>query len=159
MWSINAFLYSYHLYLFGFSVHAFFLSILSFLSFYLSLLSFLSLSLFTTTTFYTIYHCGVYHFYLSIAFSSFWCPSRTAHWPAGYSTTTSIQSVLVAPLSIPRKNCFSCFLPLSIFTPLIQIRVKLPHHLPLCHASSGPSPYLPLLGEMSSKQNISLKKV
>ena len=117
-----------------------------------------SFSLFTTTPFYTIYHGGVYYFYPSIAFSSLWCPSKTAHWLTGCSATTSAQNVLVALLSIPRKNCLSCFLPLSVFTPLIQIRVKLPHYLPLCHALSGPSPYLPLLGEMSSQQNISPKE-
>ena len=158
MWSIDACLYSYQLYLSVFSMRSFFLSILSFLSFYLSFLLFLSLSLFTTTPFHTIYHGGVYYFYPSIAFSSLWCPSKTAHWLTGCSATTSAQNVLVAPLSIPRKNCLSCFLPLSVFTPLIQIRVKLPHYLPLCHALSGPSPYLPLLGEMSSQQNISPKE-
>ena len=79
------------------------------------------------------------------------CPSSTAHWPVNCPATTSTQSVLVAPLSIPRQNCLSCFLPLFVFTSLIRIRIKPPHYIPLWHASSGPSIYLPLLGEMSSQ--------
>ena len=43
------------------------------------------------------------------------CPSRTAHWFAGCSTTTIALNVLVAPLSIPRQNCLSYFLPLFVF--------------------------------------------
>ena len=54
---------------------------------------------------------------------------------------------------------FFFFLTLSIITSLIRIRIKPLHYLPLWHASSGPSPYLPLLGEMSSQQDISPQRI
>ena len=76
--------------------------------------------------------------------------SRTTHSLAGCLAITFAQSVLVAPLSISRENYLSYFFPLSVFVSPQWIRIKLPHHLPLWHASSGPSPHLPLLGEMSS---------
>ena len=68
-------------------------------------------------------------------------PSRTAHQLAGYPATTSAQSMLVAPLSISRKNYLSCFLPLSVLVLLIWITIKLSHHLPLWRVLSGHSPY------------------
>ena len=43
------------------------------------------------------------------------CPSETAHWPTGYSATTIALNMLVAPLPIPRQNCLSCFLALSVY--------------------------------------------
>ena len=85
--------------------------------------------------------------------------SRTAHYPIDYPTITSIQSVLVAPLSISRQNYLSCSSPLSVLVPFQWIKIKLPHHLPLWHASSDPSPHLPLLGEMPSQQDIPSKKL
>ena len=88
----------------------------------------------------------------------YWYPFRTTHEPAGCLTSTSAQSVLVVPLSILRQNYLSYFLPLSILVLPMWKRIKLPHHLPLWHASSGPSPYLPLLDEMPSQMDISPKE-
>ena len=53
--------------------------------------------------------------------------------------------------------CFVSYLSL-FFTSFIWIRIKPLHYLPLWHASSDPNPYLPLLGEMSSQQDISPQK-
>ena len=78
-------------------------------------------------------------------------PSKTAHYPVSCPATTSTQSVLVAPFSISRQNYLSCFLPLFALVLPLWMRIKLPHHLPLWHASSGPNPYLTLLGEMPSQ--------
>ena len=130
-----------------------FLCILSFSPFFCFFLPFL-LSVpftFTATPFYTICHCGIYHFFPQLLLAPYGYPSRTSHCPAGYPATASAQSVLVAPLSIPRQNYLSCFLPLLVFTLPIYLRIKLPNDLPLWHALSGSSPYLPLLGEMSSQ--------
>ena len=85
--------------------------------------------------------------------------SRTAHYHAGCPAITSAQSMLVAPFSISRQSFLSCFLPLSILILPLWIRIKLSHHLPLWHASSGPRPHIPLLGEMLSQQDISPKKL
>ena len=83
------------------------------------------------------------------------CPFKTTHWPAGCLTTSIALNVLVAPFPIPRQNYLSCLLPLSVFfTTLIWIRIKPLHCLPLWHASSGPNPYLLLLGEMPPQQYI-----
>ena len=46
------------------------------------------------------------------------CPSKIAHWPTGCSATIMALNLLVAPLPIPRQNCLSCFLPLSVFSLL-----------------------------------------
>ena len=43
------------------------------------------------------------------------CPFETTHWPTGYSATTIALNMLVAPLPIPRQNCLSCFLTLSVY--------------------------------------------
>ena len=86
-------------------------------------------------------------------------PSRTTHLPAGCPPITSTQSMLVAPLSISRQNYLPCFLPFSVLVLPIWIRIKLPHHVPLWHASSDFSPYLPILGEIPSQQDISPKEV
>ena len=64
------------------------------------------------------------------------CPSKTAHWPAGYPTTT-ITLFLQNHPSFLDKNGLSCLLPLFVFNTLIWIRVKPLPHLPLWHASSG----------------------
>ena len=104
-----------------------------FLFFLSNFSSFLSspISLFTTTPFYTICHGEIYHFCPSTTLAPYGCPSKIAHWPVGCRATTSTQNVLVAPLSIPRQNCLFCFLPLFVFTSLIQIKIKFSHHLPL----------------------------
>ena len=86
------------------------------------------------------------------------CPSKIAHWPAGYPATTTTLYWL-HHTSFPNKNGLSCLLPLFVFTTLIWIRVKPLLHLPLWHASSGSSFYLLLLGEMSSQQDIFPKEV
>ena len=69
-WSIDACLYSYHLYLSGFSVCV---CVCFFFFFFLHLLPFVPppFSLFTATPFYTIYHGGIYHFYPSTILSFF----------------------------------------------------------------------------------------
>ena len=43
------------------------------------------------------------------------CPSKIVHWLAGCLGTTITLNALVASLSIPKQNCLSCFLPLSVF--------------------------------------------
>ena len=160
MWSIDAFLYFYY---FTFSLvffsHLDFLPLLS-LSMFSLLYSFLLLAfsslpllLFMDTPFYTVCQCGIYPFCpLTVSGFLAFCGhlSRTTHSLAGCPTITSAQSVLVALLSISKQNYLSCFLPLSVFVSPQWIRIKLSHHLPQCHASSGPNPHLPLLGEMSS---------
>ena len=87
------------------------------------------------------------------------CPSKTTHWLAGCLATTIALNVLAAPLLIPRQNGLSCFLPSSVLTTLIWIRIKPFPRLPLWHASSGSDSFLLLLGEMPSQQDISLKEV
>ena len=109
--------------------------------------------------FYTVCHYRIYNLCPSIVFGFLWATLQDCPLTAGCLGITSTQSVLVAPLSISRQNYLSCFLPLSIFVSPQWIRIKLPHHRPLWHASSGPSPHLPLLGEMSSQQDIPLKKL
>ena len=54
-------------------------------------------------------------------------PSKTAHYSTSCPTTTSTQSVLVAPLSISRQNYLSYFLPLFALVLPLWIRIKLPH--------------------------------
>jgi len=54
-------------------------------------------------------------FTLQLLLAHYWFPSKTAHWPASYSATTITLNVLVATLLIPKQNCLSYFLPLSIF--------------------------------------------
>ena len=86
-------------------------------------------SLFVATTFYTVCHDRIYHFYPSTAFGSLWasfqdCP-LVCWLPSHYHCT-----VLVAPLIISRQNGLSYFLPLFVFTTLIRIRVKPLIHLP-----------------------------
>ena len=70
---------------------------------------------------------GLTIFTPQLLLASYGCPFRTTDWLAGCPATTSAKSVLVAPLSIPKQNYLSCFLPLSVFTSLIRIRIKLPH--------------------------------
>ena len=108
--------------------------------------------------FYIVYHCRIYPFVPQLFLAPYGHPSKTTHYPAGCPATTSTQSVLVAPLSISRQNYLSCFLPLFALVLPLWIRIKLPHHLPLWHTSSGPNQYLPLLGEMPSQQDISPKE-
>ena len=78
------------------------------------------------------------------------CPSKTTHWLAGCLATTIALNVLAAPLLIPKQNGLSCFLPSSVLTTLIWIRIKPFPHLCLWHASSGSNSFLLLLGEMPS---------
>ena len=78
------------------------------------------------------------------------CPSKTTHWLAGCLATTIALNVLAAPLLIPKQNGLSCFLPSSVLTTLIWIRIKPFPHLRLWHASSGSNSFLLLLGEMPS---------
>ena len=84
--------------------------------------------------------------------------SRTAHYPVGYPVITSTQSVLVAPLSISKQNYLSWSSPFSILIPFQWIRIKLPHHLLLWHASSDPNPHLPFFGWNSIPARHSLKE-
>ena len=134
-----------------FSFQSFFLFSLNFSCMLLcSIFSFLSISppfsflppllLFMATPLYIVCYCMIYPF----------CLYRTAHQRVSCPTTTSAQDVLVAPLFISEQNYLFCFLPLSVLISPIWIRIKPSLHLPLWHALSGPSPYLPLLDEMSS---------
>ena len=130
-----------------------FLSNLSLFSFLFPMYSFVFFSYFflplTPPPLYCSWLPLIYHFPLwDLPLSSLNCflapyryPSRTAHQLAGYPATTSAQSMLVAPLSISRKNYLSCFLPLSVLVLLIWITIKLSHHLPLWRVLSGHSPY------------------
>ena len=71
--------------------------------------------------------------------------SRMTHQPVGCLATTSTQSVLVAPLFIPRQNSLFCFSPPPPFLlRLTQMdkNWRLSPSLPLWHASSGPGPLL-----------------
>ena len=134
-----------------FFLFSFFFLVLPFLlSFLLSLVP-PPLLLFTATTFYTICLGEIYQFYLSTTFNSLWvsfqdCPLACrllSHYHGsefvGCTTPHSRTKLLVLFLTSP------CF-----FTTLIWIRIKLLYHLPLWHASSGPSLHLLLLGEMPS---------
>ena len=156
MWSIDACLYSYHT---NFSQVFFYLVFLSFL--FLSscfLLPILSHLLLLASPFY----CSLLppfipsaiiefnHFVPQPFLASYGHLFRIAHHPAGCPAITSTQSMLVASLSISRQSFLSCFLPLSILVLPLWIRIKLSHHLPLWHASSGTRPHIPLLGEMLS---------
>ena len=130
-----------------------FLSNLSLFSFLFPMYSFVFFSYFflplTPPPLYCSWLPLIYHFPLwDLPLSSlnhflapYRYPSRTAHQLAGYPATTSAQSMLVAPLSISRKNYLSCFLPLSVLVLLIWITIKLSHHLPLWRVLSGHSPY------------------
>ena len=94
-------------------LYSFFLSILSFLSFYVSFLLFVPLSSFTIPSYPFLYHLPLWDlpfFAPQLLLAPYGCSSKTAHWLAD-----SARNVLVAPLSILRQNCLSCFLPLSIF--------------------------------------------
>ena len=75
-------------------------------------------------------------------------PFRITHWLVGYSATTSIQSVLAAPLFILGQNSLVLFLPLILFAlpEWIRIRDSLSLSLPLWHALGGPSPLLTSFG-------------
>ena len=147
-WSIDACLYSYHSYfssLWFFSVYSFSLFFLFFLPFLLFP------SLFTLPPFYTICHYGIYPFYPSTIFGSLWvfyqdCP-LACQLPSHYLWSKWVGCATLHS----QTKLLACFLPLSIFTSPIWIKIKLPHHIPLWHASSGLSPYLPLLGEMSTQ--------
>ena len=164
MWSINAYPYSY---CFAFSLV--FFSHLVFLPF-LSLFVFSLLYSFLLLTFFPLFYCswlphfipfvivGFTHFVSQPFLASCGHLSKTAYSPTSCPTISSAQSVLVAPLSISKQNYLSCFLPLSVFVLPQWIRIKLPHHLPLQHPSSGLSPHLSLLGEKPSQQDIAPKE-
>ena len=54
-------------------------------------------------------------FTLQLLLAPYGCPSKTTYWPFGWLATTIALNVLIAPLPIPRQNCLSCFLHLSMF--------------------------------------------
>lgn len=164
MWSIDVCLYSY-----CFTFSLVFFSHLVFLPF-LSLSVFSLLYFFLLLAFFPLFYCswlppfipsvivGFTPFVSQPFLASYGHLSKTAHSSTSCPAITFAQSVLVAPLSISKQNYLSCFLPLSVFVLPQWIRIKLPHHLPLQHASSGPSPHLSLLGEKPSQQNIPPKE-
>ena len=140
----------------------FFLFLYSFSSFFLLFLPFVfslfflllpcpsSALLFTTTPFYTICHGGIYHFYPSTTFGSLWVSFQD--YPLAnclFSHYHCSKCVCCTTLHSQTKLLVLFFYLSLFFTFLIQIRIKPLHYLPLWHASSGLSPYLPLLGEMS----------
>ena len=78
---IDACLYSYHLCLSDFCIFFSFLSFLS-CSTSSSFTHFVPLLLFTAIAYHTICHYGIYHFYPSTSFSSFWVSFRD--YPLAY---------------------------------------------------------------------------
>ena len=163
MWSIDACLYSYHLYSFGFSMRSLFLfsffSFLSFLSFYLSFLSFL---LPFTVHRYPFFRLSAMVGFTIFAYQLFWLLMGVL---LGLSTNLPATQPLPllkvcwlhhSPFS-DKITCLVSYLSL-FFTSHIQIRIKPLHYLPLQHASGGFSLYLPLLSEMPSQQDISPKE-
>ena len=107
--------------------------------------------LFIATILYIVSDDGIFHFFtLQPLLAPYGCPSKTTHWLAGCLATTIALNVLAAPLLIPKQNGLSCFLPSSVLTTLIWIRIKPFPHLRLWHASSGSNSFLLLLGEMPS---------
>ena len=97
---------------FFFSLSFFFLVLLLLLSVIVD-----PLSLLTATTFYTIYHDKIYHFYPSTAFGSLWVSFQdyplACRLPNHYHCT-----VLVAPRLIPRQKRLVLFLNLFPFSLL-----------------------------------------
>ena len=113
MWSIDACIYSYRLYSFGFFVCSLFFLFSFFLPPFPSVpppfhCSQLPLFILSTVVGFTI-------FAYQLLLAPYGCSSKIAHWLAGCLATTIVQRVLAAPLSIPRKNYLSCFLLLSVF--------------------------------------------
>ena len=112
----DACLYSYHSY---FSL-VFFIFLSPFFFLVLLLLLYVivnPLSLLTATTFYTVYHDKIYHFYPSTAFGSLWASFQdyplACRLPNHYHCT-----VLVAPRLIPRQKRLVLFLNLFPFSLL-----------------------------------------
>ena len=139
-----------------FSVCSFFFFVLSPLSFYLSFLSFFPLS-----SFFTI-HKYPFLYYLSWWYLPF-LPLNCIWLLMGVlpGLPTSLPATQPLPLlrvcwlhHSPFLDKIACFVFTSLcfhFTPPDKdLALFLSHHLPIWHASNGPSPYLPLLGEMPS---------
>ena len=137
-----------------------FLSNLSFFSFispyilFSSILTFLPLaSLLPSCSWlllYIVYHCGIYPFCPSTVFGSLWASFQDYLLACRLSSHhLYLECVGCTTLHFQTK-LLVCFLSLSVLVLPIWIRIKLPHHLPLWHALSGSSPYLPLLGETTS---------
>ena len=107
--------------------------------------------LFTATILYIVCDDGIFHFFtLQLLLAPYRCPSKTTYWPVNCPATIIVLNVLAAPLLIPRQNGLSCFLPSSVLTTLIWIRINPLSHLPLWYASSGLSSFLLFLGEIPS---------
>ena len=136
-----------------------------FLSMFSLFYSVLPLAFFPTTPptvygypFYTVCHYRIYNFCPSTIFGFLWaslqdCP-LACRLSSHYLCTKCVDCTTLhfqTKLLVLFLNSFS-------FVSTQWIRFKLPHHLPLWHASSDLSPHLPLLGEMSSQQDIPPKE-
>ena len=133
----------------------FFLSLVFLCVFFFSILSFLStfpLVPFTVHTTPFLYHLPLWNLPF-LPFNCFWLlMGILPRLPTSLLATYPLTLIKVSCATLhSQTKLLACFLPLSIFTSPIWIKIKLPHHIPLWHASSGLSPYLPLLGEMSSQ--------
>ena len=161
MWSIDTCIYSYHLYLSSF------LHVLSFSLFFLLFLStspsfcFFSFFFFFAPTYPLLYHLPLWDLPF-LPLNYFWLLMGVLpRLPTSLPTTQPLSLLWMCWLHhspFPDKiACLVSYLSL-FFTSLFQRRIKPLHYLPLWHASSGPSLYIPLLGEMSSQQDISPKE-
>ena len=117
-----------------------FLYVLSFSLFFLFFLStspsfslfFRPPSLFTATPFYTICHCGIYHF---LPLNCFWLLIGVLpRLPISLSAAQPLPLLRMCWLHhSPFLNKIACLVSYlsPFFTSLIRIRIKPPHYLPL----------------------------
>ena len=123
------------------------------------LLSCLPPLLFMVTNFYTVCHYRIYPFYPSTVFCFLWASLQDC--PLTYQLSNHyicLKCVGCTTLHF-QKKLFVLFLTSHSFCFTLINWIKLSHHLPLWHASSGPSPHLPLLDEMPFQQDILPKKL
>ena len=137
----------------------FFFLLLFYLFFFLSLVLPSFYFLFFTihsNPFYIICHGGIYYSYPSTAFGFLWVSFQDCPLACQLRSYCHCSKCVGCTTLYSRKKLFVLFLTsLCFFTSFIWIRIKPLHYLPLWHASSGPSPYLPLLGEIPSQQDVS----
>ena len=126
------------------------------LSFFLSLRSFYS-------QFLTTFLPWISPFYPQ-GFTNCFClvvgiPSRLPTNPLVARPLPLLKIHLLHHYSFRDKIQFCLFLLYTSTSRFKWIRIGLPHHLPLWHASDGPSHILLLLGKIPSQQGIFLKEV
>ena len=98
---------------------------------------------------------GLHQLFLACCGHSF----RITHQSIGCLATTYAQIRLLRHYLFDDKIPFCLFLLYTFTSRFKWIRIGLPHHLPLWHASDGPSHLLPFLGKISSQQGIFPKEV